>query len=115
MKYYGDDMIQKTTKIIEETDCQEIYVDQYVWGNACGKLTGAVFYVKDNKFLGGYSLPTWNDDRITFYSIKDLKKFINKTKATWDSCANCRYELKLMSYKDCKPIKINNSILEILQ
>lgn len=108
-------MIQKTTKIIEETDCQAIYVDQYVWGNACGKLIGAVFYVKDNKFLGGHSLPKWNDDRITFDNIKDLKKFINKTKKTWDNFPNCRYELKLVTYKDCKPVKINNSILEILQ
>jgi len=102
-------------KIQEENNSQEIFVDQYVWGNACGKLTGAVFYVKDNKFLGGYSLPKWNDDRIIFYNIKDLKKFINKTKKTWDNFVNCRYELKLVSYKDCKPIKINNSILEMLQ
>lgn len=102
-------------KIQEENNSQEIFVDQYVWGNACGKLTGAVFYVKDNKFLGGYSLHTWNDDRIIFYNIKDLKNFINKTKKTWDNFPNCRYELKLVSYKDCKPIKINNSILEMIQ
>ena len=109
-------MISKImNKIKEETNTQEIFVDQYVWGNACGKLTGAVFYVNDNKFLGGHSLPKWNNDRITFYKVKDLKKFINKTKKTCDNFPNCRYELKLVSYKDCKLIKINNSILEMLQ
>jgi hypothetical protein len=103
------------SKIIEEVECQEIYVNQYVWGNACGKLTGAVFYVKDNKFLGGYSLHTWNDDIIIFHNIKDLKKFINKTKRAWGDCPNCRYELELVVYKDCKPVKINDLILEKLQ
>lgn len=102
-------------KIKEENNPQEIFVEQYIWGNACSKLTGAVFYVKDNKFLGGYSLHTRNNDRITFYNINELKNFINESEKTWNNFPNYRYEFKFVTYKDCNPIVINNSILDILQ